>query len=192
MANQHSIQDVFQQYLDSEELSEPIRRVAKLIASGALSRRSFDELMASEDFSASSHVKESLLDLILVFARKCIQDHELSEEEMSELATLTTIFRIEEGDFYQLRPAVVHEVLTAQATRILEDRYVTKQEDILQRDLQRVFGLSYDQYVTFLRPLVKQRIQELERMRLTAQNQDKLKSIESSIQNLRRIFLVSL
>ena len=192
MANPHSIQDVFQQHLDSEELPEPIRKIAKLIASGELSRGSFDELMASEGLSAPSHLKESLLDLILVFARKCIQDHELSEKEMSELWTLTTIFRIEEGDFYQLRPAVVQEILTAQATRILEDRYVTKQEDILQRNLQRVFGLSYDQYVTFLRPLVKQRIKQLERMRLTTQNQDNLKSIESSIRNLRRIFLVSL
>ncbi len=192
MTNNYFLQDVFREYLDSEELSEPIRRVVKLIASGGLSRRSFDELLVAEDLSASSHPKEALLDLILVFTRKCIQDHELSEEEMSELRTLTTIFRIEEGDFYQLRPDAVQEILTAQAMRILEDRYVTKQEDILQRDLQRVFGFSYDQYVAFLRPLVKQHIQELDSRKLNTENKDDLNLIDSSTQNLRRIFLVPL
>ena len=189
MANNHSLQEVFKKYLESEQLPELNRRIAGLIAAGALSRAGFDELIASADFSVCPGLKETLLDLTLVFIHKCVQDHELSDQEMHELRTLLTVFRIEEG---QLRPAAVQEILTNQVMRILEDRYVTKQEDILQKDLQRVFGLSYDQYVAVLRPLAIQCIQGLERKRLTTQNQEELQLIISSIQNLRGTFLVSI
>lgn len=191
MTDKYFLREVFRRYLGSEKLSGPIRLIGELIASGAFSRASFDELLDTERLSGAPHLKETLLDLTLVFTRECVQDHELSEAEMGELRTLVTIFRIEEGDFYELRRDAVQDIISAQATWMLEDRYVIEQEEILQRELQRLFGLSYDQYVGLVRPLAKKYIEELESKRLATKDRDELKSIDSSIQNLRSVFLVA-
>ena len=191
MADKYSLREEFRRYLDSEELSGPIRSIGELIASGAFSRASFDELMETGGLSGAPNLKETLLDLTLVFTRKCLEDHELSEAEIGELQTLVTIFRITEGDFYELRRDAVREVISTQAMWMLEDRYVTEQEEVLQRDLQRLFGLSYDQYVGLLRSLAKKHIEKLESRRLATQDRDELKAIDSSIRNLRSVFLVA-
>lgn len=187
----YSLRDVIQRYLDSEKLSDPIRSIGELIASGAFSRASFDKLMQTEGLLGAPNLKETLLDLTLVFTRECVEDHELSEAEIAELDSLVTIFRIEEGDFYELRRDAVQEVVTAQTMWMLQDRYVTEEEEVLQRDLQRLFGLSYDQYVALVRPLAKKHVEELESKKLATQDREELKSIDSSIRNLRGVFLVA-
>lgn len=191
MADTYSLREVFRRYLDSEELSGPVRTIGELIASGSFSRANFDELMRIEGLLGAPNLKETLLDLTLVFTRKCVEDHELSEAEIAELDTLVRFFRIEEGDFFELRRDAVQEVISAQAMWILQDRHVTGQEEVLQRDLQRLFGLSYDQYVALLRPLAKKHIEELQNKRLATQDREELMSIDSSIRNLRGVFLVA-
>jgi len=191
MADKNSLRDVIRRYLDSEKLPDPIRSIGELITSDALSRASFDQLMQTEGLLGAPNLKETLLDLTLVFTRECLEDHELSGAEIAELDRLVTIFRIEEGDFYELRRDAVQEVVSTQAMWVLQDRYVTDQEEVLQRDLQRLFGLSYDQYVAFLRPLAKKHIEELESKKLATQDREELKSIDSSIRNLRGVFLVA-
>lgn len=190
VADKNLLRNVIRRHLDSEKLPDPIRSIGELIASDALSRASFDELMQTEELLGAPNLKEALLDLTLVFMRECVEDHDLSEEEIAELDNLVAIFRIEEGDFYELRRDAVQEIISAQAVWILQDRYVTEQEEVLQRDLQRLFGLSYDQYVTLLRPLAKKYIEELESKKLATQDCDELKLIDASIQNLRSVFLV--
>ena len=190
MADKYSFHEVFRRYLDSERISGAMRPICSLIASGAFSHASFDKLIANEGLSGAPNLKETLLDLILVFARECVEDHELSRAELDELEILTTVFRIEEGNFYELRRDAVQEVLGHQTRWMLQDRYVTNQEEVLQRDLQRLFGLSYDQYVALLRPLVRTHIDGLENRKLAIQDREELKLIESCIQNLRGVFLV--
>ena len=147
--------------------------------------------MQTEGLLGAPNLKVTLLDLTLVFMRACVDDHYLSKVEIAELDSLVTIFRIDEGDFYELRRDAVQEIISAQAVWMLEDQYMTEQEEILQRDMQRLFGLSYDQYVALLRPLAKKHIEELERRKLATQDRDKLKLIDDSIRNLRGIFLAS-
>ena len=190
MADKHSLRDVFRRYLDSGKLSGPSRSIGELIASGTFSRKSFDNLMETEGLSGAPNLKETLLDLTLVFTRECVEDHQLSEAEIDELHTLVTIFRITEGDFYEFRQEAVTDVIGAQAEWMLEDRFVTDQEEILQRDLQRLFGLSYDQYVALLRPLAKKHIAKLESKKLATRDPKELNLIASSIRNLRGVFLV--
>jgi hypothetical protein len=129
-------------------------------------------------------------DLTLAFVRECVEDHELSKTEISELENLITIFRIEEGEFYELRRDAIQEIMSAQAMWMLRDRYVTEEEEVLQRDLQRLFGLSYDQYVGLLRTLVGRHVETLESKKLVTHDSEELKSIDSSIRNLRGVFLV--
>lgn len=190
MTDKYSLREAFRRYLDSEKLSGPIRSIGEMIASGAFSRASFDELLQTEGLSAAPNLKETLLDLTLAFTRQCVEDHKLSEAEIDELETLVMNFRILEGDFYEFRREAVQEVISAQAMWMLEDQYVTEQEEVLQRDLQRLFGLSYDQYVLLLRPLATKQIEKLESKKLTTRDPKELTLIDSSIRNLRGVFLV--
>lgn len=190
MPNKSSLEDVFRHYIESEQ-SIPFDAIDQLISSGALSRDTFNALMEVKEISTSPYFKVSLVDFALAFLRRCIEDHEISLDEMIEFQDLVTILQIEEGEFCEIRRDLVEEILVAQATQILGDRHVTKQEDILQRDLQRALGLSYDQYVSFLRPLVKKHIQELETKKLGTEEPEELRVIDSSIQNLRSIFLIA-
>ena len=191
MTDKNSLRDVIRRYLDSEKLPDSIRSIGELITSGSFSRTSFDELMQTEGLLRASNIKETLLDLTLIFTRECVEDHYLSEVEIAELDSLVTIFRIEEGDFYELRRDAVQEIISAQAVWMLEDQYMTEQEEIFQRDMQRLFGLSYDQYIALLRPLAKKHIDELERRKLATQDRARLKLIDDSIRNLRGVFLAS-
>lgn len=190
MADNNSLRGVIRHYLDSEKLPDSIRSIGELIVSDKFSRESFDELMQAEGLLAAPNLKEILLDLILVFMRACVEDHYLSEIEIAELGGLVTIFRVEEGEFYELRRDAVQEIIGAQAMWMLQDQYVTKQEEVLQRDLQRLLGLSYDQYIALLRPLAKKHIEEMESKKLATQDREKLKLIDGSIRNLRGVFLV--
>ncbi len=181
---------VFQQHLDSKKLSSPIRSIVELLASDTFSSDSLDRLIETEALPRNLNIQEILLDLALVFARRCVDDHRLSEAEIQELENIVTIFRINESDFRGLRKDAVEEIVYAQAMWILEDEYVTEKEEILQNDLQRLFGFSYDQYVSLLRTLAKQHITRLEGRRMANKDREELKLIEASIQNLRSVFLV--
>ena len=188
--DKNTLLDVIRRYLDSEKLPDLIRSIGELITSGEFSRASFNELIQTEGLLGTLNLKETLLDITLAFTRKSVEDHYLSKEEMAELDNLVTIFRIEEGDFYELRRNAVQEIISAQAMWMLQDQYVTEREEVLQRDMQRLFGLSYDQYVALLRPLAKKHIEELESKKLATQDREELKLIDASIQNLRSVFLV--
>jgi len=190
MTNSFSRIEVFRKYLDTRNLSDPIRSVVELLTSDVFSSDSFDRLVATEVQPNNLDIRENLLDLILVFARSCVDDHRLSEEEIYELENISMIFRINKSDFRRLRSDAVNEIIYAQAVWILEDDYVTEKEEILQNDLQRLFGFSYDQYVSLLRPFAKQQIKRLEGRRMANDDRQELNLIEASIQNLRSVFLV--
>ena len=190
MTNSFSRIEVFRKYLDTRNLSDPIRSVVELLTSDVFSSDSFDRLVATEVQPNNLDIRENLLDLILVFARSCVDDHRLSEEEIYELENIAMIFRINKSDFRRLRSDAVNEIIYAQAVWILEDDYVTEKEEILQNDLQRLFGFSYDQYVSLLRPFAKQQIKRLEGRRMANDDRQELNLIEASIQNLRSVFLV--
>jgi hypothetical protein len=190
MTNSFSRIEVFRKYLDTRNLSDPIRSVVELLTSEVFSSDSFDRLVATEVQPNNLDIRENLLDLILVFARWCVDDHRLSGEEIYELENIAMIFRINKSDFRRLRSDAVNEIIYAQAVWILEDDYVTEKEEILQNDLQRLFGFSYDQYVSLLRPFAKQQIKRLEGRKMANDDRQELNLIEASIQNLRSVFLV--
>ena len=83
MTDKYSLRNIMQRYIDSEKLPYPIRSIGELIASGAFSRTSFDELMQTKELLNAVNLKETLLDLTLIFTRECVKDHDLSEAEIA-------------------------------------------------------------------------------------------------------------
>ena len=73
---------------------------------------------------------------------------------------------------------------------MLQDRLISNSEEILQVNLQRAFGLSYDQYVSLVRPIIKPHIKELEERISNSQSAIDKGQIEVCIRNLRSVFLI--
>ena len=93
--------EVFRQYFDSKELHGPICSIVALLASDVFSSASFERLVETEVLPRNLNIQETLIDLTLIFARRCVDDHMLSDAEIHELESIVAIFRINESDFHR-------------------------------------------------------------------------------------------
>lgn len=189
--NDHTLSTIFQHYLETENPNGYLKKISELMISENLSRNTFDSMLEDEGLTGAPNLKESLLDLILYYAERCIQDHELSDEEQQNIWILCTIFRVEDGDFVKFRERAVQNIITTQISWILKDRFVSNSEELLQSNIQRAFGLGYDQYVNFAKPIIKTHIKELEEMYSNSQSSTDKEKILFCIQNLRGVFIIS-
>jgi hypothetical protein len=187
----YSLSAVFQQYIETENVSNILRKIAELVASEKLSRKTFNDLVSEEGFSNSEQLRELLLDQILYYANACVQDHELSEDEKKNLWILTTVFQIKDGDFLKFRKKHVQIIFETQIKQMIQDRSVSDADEILLSDLQRVFGLGYDDYVSLVKPTVRSYIMELEARKQHYQIVEDIQHLDRYIQDLRSIFLIS-
>jgi len=191
MSDSKSIRQAFRQCVETADLNEPARSIADLVVSESFRRSDFDKVVEKQGLANRPEFKGILLDLVLLFAEKCVEDHALSTAELQELSFLASVFRIDDGDFLEARRGEVEQLLAAQLGRILEDRYVEEKEEILLRDLQRLFGLSYDQFVGLLRPRVEAQIGNLEDKIKLISDREQYAKAEKCIRNLRSVFLVA-
>jgi hypothetical protein len=150
MNGSQCLSTVFSTLYKSEVPPDPIGRIVQLLMSGTLRPATFQEACNAVGAGPGS-LKESLVDLVLQFTRVCISDHLLTAEENSSIQWLKGVFKIREGDFYRLRRDEVQEILVAEIRRILDDNRVDPVESLHQVDLQRAFGLSYDQWLELTR-----------------------------------------
>ncbi len=183
----YSLPSVFSHYLVSEKTSGIQKRIAEFIVSGDLSRVSFDKMLETEGVNGISQLKEIFLDQVLFYAKTCVQDHELTDDEQNNLLLLTILFRIREGDFLQFWKLAVQNILSVQISQTINDRLVTKSEEIFLANLQRVFGLSVNQYASLIRPSIDAHIKELEVWKANSQSHEEKQKIEACIGNLRSI-----
>jgi hypothetical protein len=184
----YSLPSVFQHYLESEKSESSSGKIAEFIASGNLSRVSFEQLLEKEGVKDARQLKEVLLDQVLFYAKTCVQDHELTDDEQNNLLLLNILFRIEEGDFLQLRKRVIQNILSTQISQTLQDRLIIKSEEILLANLQRIFGLSTSQYANLIQPSIEAHIKELEVWKANSQSSTEKEQIETCIRNLRSIY----
>ena len=186
-----SIREVFRRCIEAADLTGPERLVGDLVVSDSFTRAEFEKLVAVKGLAGSAEFKLVLLDLLLLFANECVDDHALSPTEIEELSFLASVFRIDEGDFFKARQEEVRELLVAQLAWILRDGYVNEQEEVLQRELQKLLGLSYDQFVILLQPQVKTYLEALTKRKTQTLDREELTQIERSIRNLRSVFLIA-
>ena len=95
--------------------------------------------------------RDGLLDLVLHAARQAVRDHCLSDDEVALLRQLAVTFRVGEGEFTARRRAEVAALLQGEVHRLLADDVVDGAEAAYAEQLQRVFGLGYDEYLALVR-----------------------------------------
>ena len=183
---EYSLSAVFLHYLESEKPNGIQKRIAEFIAFENLSRDAFDNLLKEEGIK-DVQLKEILLDQVLLYAQKCVKDHELTDDEQKNLLLLNILFRIKEGDFLNFRKRVVQHILSTQISKILHDRLITKPEEILLADLQRIFGLNVSQYTNLIQPSIETHIKELEVWGSHCQSLEEKERIQTCIRVLSSI-----
>ncbi|MCC9075011.1 hypothetical protein FKZ61_002640 [Litorilinea aerophila] len=161
-ADSYSMSDVLSQYVATHQVSEELANILVELATNGIPPENPQELISrikllnriklwrETDYNHQSQV----LDMVLYYIRTCIRDHELSQVEMDDLQDLLLLFRVREGDFYRLRRGEVVELLKMEVGRLILDGHLEEEEDFYQTQLQKVLGLSYDQYVGLTRDYV--------------------------------------
>jgi len=95
--------------------------------------------------------RKSVLDLLLECLGTLLKDRPLSKAELAIIRDIKKHLDIREGDFFRYRPAEIAGLLAGELERILEDLTIDSKEDLYQVELQAVFDLSYDQYLSLAR-----------------------------------------
>lgn len=179
-----SFKKAFLEFITSEKPSGEIADVAKVLATEEVTRSNFRDIRSKVLLSSSTSFRNQIIGMVLFYARVCVRDHELTTDEKENLQLLNTLFQIEEGEFYSHRVSELSDVLSHQVLRIIQDRKLEYSEDLFQVDLQRTFGLSYDQYVELTQKAVRDFLEKMP--------EDDLQGRSHDIQQICTAFLISL
>lgn len=124
----------------------PILEVVDLMCEKSTTNKDVEQACARHRERDAVHLKLESLDFLLGYAGYILEDGVITSGEAYDFAALKRVFSIQEGDFLQFRNFHVREVLKKEFIRIYSDRFVDDKEELLQVDLQGMFGLSYDQF----------------------------------------------
>ncbi len=180
--------NIFQSYIDEHGNAGPIGSLAAQLASGSLSRERTHSILGAQPPSWS---KPALLDLILFYLRRALRDHRLTAQEQLTVRELKLLFRITEGEFIENRQAEVATLLADQLERMLEDDQIDDSEALQQVELQRVFDLSYDQYLALIRPALEGAVERLIRAVEAPSSIEERKISYAKLNALRPVYLLS-
>ena len=129
----------------------PIGELAVLLSAGVLEAAAFEKHVRRHGVAKEEWFKRQLVDLALGFIKEGLRDGALSENHLMDVRALNAFLTIDDGDFFELRPAEVATILGAQLDRILEDAVISNVEELYQVELQAAFGLGYDDYLALTR-----------------------------------------
>lgn len=101
-------------------------------------------------------IKSESLSVIIDFAKSCLTDNYLSEEEMQNIGLLKLFLHIKDGDFIEFgRKDEVQEILSLQLEKMYEDNVINKDEAFNKTKLQELFGLSYDEFLDIVNVIAR-------------------------------------
>jgi len=118
----------------------------------------FTEIVRQHGCAADDWFRDAMLDLVLAYATERLTGGPPKLPDVSDLRLLQMALRIEEGEFFERRPAEISSLIQAQFDSILQDGVIDDAEDLYVVELQAAFGLSYDQLMTLARPAVERAV----------------------------------
>jgi hypothetical protein len=124
--------------------------ICNLIYENKLETTGVNEVLKKYNISKTSEIKEELLDLILSYIKLVLKDNVLTSEEENNVRLLKLLFSIEEGDFLKYHSTQIAEILKIELLMLYRDKFIDDKEALKKGSLQRLFDLSYDQFLTFV------------------------------------------
>lgn len=156
-----TINQIFSIYPNIGSLSGRLTEVVRLLAEDSIQNPKLRTLIPLQEEKEYSGMRSDLIDLMLFYIKSCLNDHYLTPDECTDVLYLKMIFRIKEEDLYFYKLEEIERLLSDQISKILSDQYVNHSEALQQVELQRCFGLSYDQFLQITKPHVEKIIDNL-------------------------------
>lgn len=149
------VNKAFSTYQNTNNLSGRVAEIVRILAEDSIQNPKLRTLIPPQEEKEYSTMRSGLIDLMLFYIKSCLKDHYLTPDECTDVLYLKMIFRIKEEDLYFYKLEEVEQLLSDQISKILSDQYVNHPEALQQVELQRCFGLSYDQFLQITRPHVE-------------------------------------
>lgn len=91
-------------------------------------------------------IKDDCLNFLISFADFILIDDIISNVELNDFSMLKKLFKIEEGDFKELKYSEIRRILEKQFSKMFSDNFINNKEEIMNINLQSLFDLSYDDF----------------------------------------------
>lgn len=148
---------LLERLLAQYQYSPAMAAVLQSIVDGKWTSIRYKEILAENGVRSNSvEFKEECLDVALQFARLCLEDDALSDEEIKGMNMLKRLLFIEEGDFYKYdRRDAVEGIIAAQLYRLYDDNFINYSEAVHKVELQGLFNLSYEQFESIVKDIAQ-------------------------------------
>lgn len=152
----NQLQSAVEQLLTRKTYHQIIIELLHLILDDKMTGLERDKVLSIHKIRRISDMKEYTLPVIIDYAQISLEDGILEDTEMHNVTMLKLFFSIKEGDFYKNNfKQQVDEIIMLQLQKIYADRSVNKEEAMHMGELQELFGLSFDQFVTLVEQLME-------------------------------------
>lgn len=141
------IREYFQRKLDDPKGTVSLHDQATHLAAGILDPRGRRALPSVMAFEGEPSLRTAELDLIIEFIQSALEDAVPIARHSMAVAHLKRYFEVKEGEFVAARANVIAQIIGERLDVILEDGVIERTEDLEQAELQRMFDLSYDEYL---------------------------------------------
>jgi hypothetical protein len=145
-----------------------VGEIIGLLAAENLNPAEYERICRQHGVAREPWFRRQILDLVLGHVSRLLENGPLDVKAQRELRGLQRELRglrlflnVRDGEFQKFRPAEVAALLGKQFERILEDFVIDDSEELQQVELQAVFGLSYDDYLTLIRAPLERVVAEL-------------------------------
>lgn len=148
----NDLKKIFSYILNSKELDNSMMDLAQVIAeNGTLSTRN-DCLNALKTYGVNDikKFKKSSIKLLIFYIKIVLNDNLISTQELNNIRFLKLLFGIKEGDMIKDKSfsTEISKILEIQIDLIYKDDEVNSEEAIHKVNLQEVFGLNYDEFLS--------------------------------------------
>jgi len=139
------------------QYSPAMTEILQSIVDGKWTSLRHKEILAEYKVRTNSVAfKEEALDVALQYAKICLEDDAISDEEEKAMCMLKRLLGIEEGDFYKHgKKDDVQGIIAAQLYKLYDDGEINYEEALHKVSLQGLFNLSYEEFEDVVRDIAK-------------------------------------
>ena len=151
-----TIQETAKELVSLKEYPEVIKAALQLIVEGQMNSLALNEILSENGIRRITDIKDKTLDVILDYADIILEDDTISQEELTNLQMLKIFFHVEEGDFqknYKFKR--VENIIIRQLEKLYADNLLEYYEELHQSELQGVFGMGHDEYMSIVKKVAK-------------------------------------
>jgi hypothetical protein len=146
----NQIQNVFAEVVANHEMPSYVMQICQLIKDDDLYWDKVAAILSQNNIPKITDVKEQILDLLLFYIKAALKDDAITEDEAKNVTLLKRFFKIKEGDFFRYRLSEIKSILNVQFRKIYIDNYITENEALHKVNLQDLFDLGYDQFLSLI------------------------------------------